>query len=109
MNSKNPIAVVGMSGLFPGADTLDLYWQNIINRVDAVREADENRWQIDPDIMVSQGFQTDRAYSKRCCLIPDFNFDPAGFALDKDLLSALDPLHHMVLHVGRKATKLASP
>jgi len=103
MNPQNPIAVVGMAGLFPGAVNLDLFWQNIINKVYAVGEADVNRWQLDPDSMVSQGFRTDRAYSRHCCLIPDFKFDPTGFALDNDLISALDPLHHIALHVGREA------
>ncbi len=103
MNPQKPIAVVGMAGLFPGAVNLDLFWQNIINKIDAVCEADVDRWQVDPDSMVSQGLQIDRAYSKHCCLIPDFKFDPAGLALDKDLAAALDPLHHIVLHVGREA------
>ena len=34
MNPKNPIAVVGMAGLFPGAVDLDKFWKNIINKVD---------------------------------------------------------------------------
>ncbi|UCD79375.1 MAG: hypothetical protein JSW26_28925 [Desulfobacterales bacterium] len=103
MNPKNPIAVVGMAGLFPGAVNLDLFWQNIINKVDAVGEADANRWQVDPGSMVSRGFQPDKAYSKYCCLLPDFIFDPSGLALDEGLITALDPLYHVVLHVGREA------
>jgi len=103
MDPKNPIAVVGMAGLFPGAASLEVFWQNIINKVAAVSEADAHRWQIEPDSMVSQGFQTDRAYSKHCCLLPRLQFDPTGLALDHDLVSALDPLHQIVLHVGREA------
>jgi len=38
MNNKSPIAVVGMAGLFPGAPDLDIFWQNIINKVEATRE-----------------------------------------------------------------------
>jgi len=103
MNLKNPIAVVGMAGLFPGADNLDLFWQNITNKVEAVGIAGANRWQVDPDSMTSQGFQIDRAYSRHCCLISDFNFDPSELALDEDLIRALDPLYHIILHVGRQA------
>ncbi|MBT8364866.1 MAG: polyketide synthase, partial [Deltaproteobacteria bacterium] len=92
-----------MAGLFPAADNLDRFWQNIINRIDATGEVSTDRWNVDPDSMVSPQLQPDKAYSKRCCLIKDFEFDPAGFDLDKDLVSALDPLYHIVLHVGRQA------
>ena len=103
MNPDNPIAVVGMAGLFPGADSLDIFWQNIINRVDATAEVHPDRWDVDPDSMVAPVPQPDKAYSKRCCQITDFKFDPSGIDLDTNLLSALDPLYQMVLHVGRQA------
>jgi acyl transferase domain-containing protein len=102
MNPNNPIAVVGMAGLFPGAGNLDKFWQNIVNRVDATAEVRPERWNVDPDSMVSPDPQPDKAYSKRCCLITDFEFDPSDIDLDKSLLSALDPLYHVVLHVGRE-------
>ncbi|CAB1057467.1 omega-3 polyunsaturated fatty acid synthase subunit, PfaB / omega-3 polyunsaturated fatty acid synthase subunit, PfaC [Olavius sp. associated proteobacterium Delta 1] len=102
MNPNKPIAVVGMAGLFPGAGNLDIFWQNIINRVDATAEVRPDRWNVDPDSMVSADPQPDKAYSKRCCLMTDFEFDPSGIDLDKNLVSALDPLYHVVLHVGRE-------
>ena len=102
MNPNNPIAVVGMAGLFPGAGNLDIFWQNIINRVDATGEVRPDRWNVDPDSMFSPDPQPDKAYSKRCCLMTDFKFDPSDIDLDKDLVSALDPLYHVVLHVGRE-------
>jgi len=33
------IAVVGMSCMFPGADTLSQYWQNIVGKKDCISEA----------------------------------------------------------------------
>ena len=48
MNEKTPIAVVGMAGAFPGALTLERYWQNIVDRKDAVSEIPEDRWNIVP-------------------------------------------------------------
>jgi len=103
MNQKNPIAVVGMAGLFPGAGDIDIFWQNIVNRVDASGEAGPDRWFVDPDSMYQPEPQLDKAYSKRCCLITDFEFDPAGIDIDKNLVAALDPLYHIILHVGREA------
>ena len=103
MNAKDPIAVVGMAGLFPGAGDIDNFWQNILNGVDACGEVHPDRWGVDPDAMHQPDLQPDKAYSKRCHLISDFQFDPSGFGIDPDLLLSLDPLYHIVLQVGRKA------
>ncbi len=103
MNQHPPIAIVGMAGLFPGAADLAGFWQNIINRVSAVVEVRQMRWSVKPDSMYQPGIQADKAYSKRCCLINDFEFDPTGIDLDPDLLAGLDPLYHIVLHCGREA------
>ncbi|MDX2441412.1 MAG: beta-ketoacyl synthase N-terminal-like domain-containing protein, partial [Desulfobacterales bacterium] len=103
MNKKSPIAVVGMAGLFPAAPDLDIFWQNIINKVEATREVPEDRWIVDPDLMVHPDPMPDKALSRRCCLINDFQFDPEGIDIDKELLNELDPLYHLVLHTGRAA------
>jgi acyl transferase domain-containing protein len=108
MNNKPPIAVVGMAGLFPGAPDLDTFWQNIINKVEATREVPKNRWIVDPDLMYHPDPMPDKALSRRCCLINDFQFDPEGIDIDKDLLNELDPLYHLVLHTGRAADASSS-
>jgi len=103
MKKRMPIAVVGMAGLFPGAPDLDMFWQNIINKVDSCGEVPARRWIVAPDSIYAPEPEPDKTFSKRACLIRDFKFDPQGLDLDQDLLQALDPLHQMVLHAGRKA------
>ncbi len=103
MPKKNPIAVVGMAGLFPGASDLNTFWQNIVDKVDTACEVPRGRWIAEPDFMVHPEPMPDKAFSKQACLINDFKFDPQGIDLDKDLLNALDPLHQMALHTGREA------
>ncbi len=103
MNQHPPIAVVGMAGLFPGAANLEAFWHNIINRVSAVVDVSQERWSLNPEAIYQPGIHADKAYSKRSCLINDFYFDPAGIDIDPDLLAALDPLYHIVLHCGREA------
>ncbi|MYV56232.1 beta-ketoacyl synthase N-terminal-like domain-containing protein, partial [Streptomyces sp. SID3212] len=39
-----PIAVIGMAGRFPGADSLDAFWENLRTGRRAVREVPEDRW-----------------------------------------------------------------
>ncbi len=103
MKQKIPIAVVGMAGLFPGASDLNVFWQNMIRRQDAVCEVPEDRWIVPPDAMIYPAPMRDKALSKRACLIRDFRFDPKGFDMDPNILKELDPLYHIVLHTGREA------
>ncbi len=103
MSVDTPIAVVGVSGLFPGAFDVPTLWANILAKRDATAEVPRGRWIAPPEAMVSPELQPDKAYSARCCLLPEFEFDPRGLDLDPALLSVLDPLHHVVLHAGRQA------
>ena len=105
MSQKKPIAVVGMAGLFPGAGNIEIFWQNILNGVDACSEVGPDRWGVAPDTMYHPEPQPDKAYSRRCSLITDFKFNPAGLDIDPNLLAALDPLYHIVLNVGQEAIK----
>ena len=102
MNSNQPIAIVGMSGIFPAALDLDTFWQNILDKVDATREVVRGRWIVEPEAIYDPEPKADKAYSKRACLVEGFEFDGEGFDLDRDLLKALDPMHQMALHVGRQ-------
>ncbi|CAM4230542.1 hypothetical protein BOTU111921_18285 [Bordetella tumbae] len=42
-----PIAVIGMSGRFPGAPDVNAFWDNLINNRDCIVEIPENRWNLD--------------------------------------------------------------
>src|SRR5262245_39576840 len=45
--SAEPIAIVGMQCLYPGAASLEHYWRNIVRGVEAVREVPPARWRPD--------------------------------------------------------------
>ena len=55
MRNQPPIAIVGISGLFPGAPDLETYWRNIVNRVDTTARVPAERWIVDPRVMVDSG------------------------------------------------------
>jgi acyl transferase domain-containing protein len=56
-----PIAVVGMSGLFPGALDVSGLWANILEKRDATAEVRPDRWIAPPESMVSAELQPDKA------------------------------------------------
>ena len=72
----SPIAIVGMSCLFPGAPDLDAYWRNILNKVDAVTEPPEAAW--DPAVYHDPEFNDeDKTYCKHGGYIGEHaRFDP---------------------------------
>ena len=103
MNHRISIAVVGMSGLFPGASDLNQFWGNILQKIDTTAEIPPDRWIIKPEFICDSDLLPDKAISKRACLIQNFNFNAEGIELNPALLDALDPLHRIVLHIGRQA------
>ena len=103
ISRSTPIAVVGMAGLFPKAPDLDVFWQNILNRTDAFGDVNLERWRIAPREMYDRIPQPDKAYSRRCSLINDLQFDSSGIDIDPNLVAELDPLYHIVLKVGKDA------
>ncbi|MBU1712702.1 MAG: type I polyketide synthase, partial [Proteobacteria bacterium] len=103
MKNKNPIAVVGIAGLFPGSMDINSFWHNIVNKIDTTSEIPEDRWKVPSAFMYEKIFRQDKTYSKRACLINNFRFDPTGIDIDKNILEELDPLYQFVLHAGREA------
>lgn len=103
MKSSPPIAVVGISCIFPGAPDIDTFWQNIINRVEAIKPVPEHRWIVHPESIYRAAYTTDSACSKHAGLIDEFSPDFNGIDLDPDLIDAMDPLYSLVLAAGRDA------
>ena len=102
-HTADNIAITGVSGIFPGAQTIDRFTRNIMAGFEAIVDVPDYRWIIPPERVVSTDYLPDKACSGRAGLVQDFTFDPAELSIDQDLASALDPVHQMVLHAGREA------
>ena len=97
------IAIVGMAGLFPKANDLTAFWDNMVNGVGAFAPVGKERWGVEPDAVYSTTPAPDKAYSRIACLLDSIDYDFNGLDIDKKLVRALDPLFHVVLHTGRQA------
>ncbi|HWK90506.1 MAG TPA: beta-ketoacyl synthase N-terminal-like domain-containing protein, partial [Longimicrobium sp.] len=89
------VAVIGMSGRFPGADTLDAFWQNLRNGVESIRffTADE---------LAAAG--TPRTLLANPDFVPAFGaladvetFDAGFFGYSPREAEALEPAHRLFL------------
>ncbi|MBI4061219.1 MAG: type I polyketide synthase [Elusimicrobia bacterium] len=99
-----PIAIVGLGGIFPDAPTPARFWENLAARRCAAREVPAGRWAIPPDSAFDPAKgAADKVYSKKACFVSDFVFDPGGLALDAQWALSLDPAFHLALHAAREA------
>lgn len=96
-NTNGAIAVIGMSGQFPKADTLTEFWENLKSGVNCIEEVPKARWDMDkyfdPDI---------KAEGKTCSrwmgvLENADKFDPLFFNISPAEAEIMDPQQRLFL------------
>ena len=97
------IAVVGAAGVFPGALDLSQFWNNIALARSAIHPVTPERWPVAPETILDPTGKPDKARSLSAGWIEDFAFDAAAFDIAPEILTGLDPMHHLVLETGRTA------
>ncbi len=98
--ARNPIAIVGMSGLFPKAKNYREYWQNIVDGVDCTEEVPASRWSLDDYYDADHG-AADKTYSRRGAFLPDVDFDPLEFGVPPNQLEVTSTMQTLSLGVAR--------
>ena len=100
--SNRPIAIVGMSALFPDAPNLHQYWDNIINRIDSIIDVPKSRWNIE-DYYDVDSEAPDKTYCRRGGFIPDIDFNPMEFGIPPNILEVTDVTQLLGLLVAKSA------
>ncbi|WP_330181273.1 acyltransferase domain-containing protein [Nocardia sp. NBC_01503] len=98
--ARDPIAIVGMSGLLPKARDHREYWQNIVDGVDCTEEVPSSRWSLD-DYYDADRSVPDKTYSRRGAFLPDVDFDPLEFGLPPNQLEVTSTMQTLSLGVAR--------
>ncbi|WP_405596977.1 hypothetical protein OG741_12350 [Streptomyces sp. NBC_01410] len=96
-------AIVGLSCLFPGAETPAEFWQNLRTGADSRKEGGEEVF--GPALDARDTDPQHGIYCSRGGFITDFDFDPSGYLLDPGHLAGLDRIFHWSLHVAREALR----
>ncbi len=92
-NFPEPIAIVGMGGVFPGASSLEDFWRLIEAGRDACRAVPAGRWLLDAQANQGQIPGTpDSVLTDRGCFIED-----------PTLAGELDPMFQLLLRAGQAA------
>ncbi len=100
--SRIPVAIIGISAIFPGAHNVNEYWENIIKKIDSITDVPEDRWKIE-DYYDPDPNAPDKVYSKRGGFIPDVDFDPLEFGLPPNILEVTDIAQLLALVAARDA------
>ena len=98
--ARDPIAIVGMSGLLPRAHNHVQFWQNIVDGVDCIEEVPPSRWKLD-DYYDADPAAPDKTYSRRGAFLPDVDFDPLEFGLPPNQLEVTSTMQTLSLGVAR--------
>ncbi|WP_346139957.1 beta-ketoacyl synthase N-terminal-like domain-containing protein, partial [Streptomyces virens] len=102
--ARDPIAIVGLSALYPKARNLREYWSNVVAAADCTTEVPATHWDVeefyDPDPAAP-----DKTYAKRGGFIPDVPFNPLEFGLPPNTLEVTDVLQLLSLVVTRDLLK----
>ncbi|HXV77905.1 MAG TPA: SDR family NAD(P)-dependent oxidoreductase, partial [Candidatus Polarisedimenticolaceae bacterium] len=97
-----PIAIVGIACLFPGAASLDRFWRNILDGVDTIRDVPEERWRRD-QFYHEQRRTPDHLYATRGAFLEPIRFDPLRYMIPPATLASVEPAQLLSLEVTRRA------
>lgn len=93
---REPIAIVGMGAVFPGAPDLATYWKNLTSGVDAITDLPATR--IEPALAAANGFTCTRGG-----FLTDTSFDPIAFGIMPVAAATAEPDQLLALKVAAAA------
>ena len=102
--AQSPIAIVGMSCLFPGASSLREYWANVRDGVDAITDVPASHWAVG-DYFDADPKAPDMTYGRRGGFLDAVDFDPMGFGISPRDLEATDSTQLLGMYVAREALR----
>ena len=98
--SEEPIAIVGASCRFPGADGLEAYWRLLIGGGDAVTAVDSQRWSTRL-YYHPRRTELGKSYSWAAGLIDGMDlFEPAFFGISPREAAQMDPQQRLMLELA---------
>jgi acyl transferase domain-containing protein/NAD(P)H-dependent flavin oxidoreductase YrpB (nitropropane dioxygenase family)/NAD(P)-dependent dehydrogenase (short-subunit alcohol dehydrogenase family) len=96
------VAIVGMACLLPKARNLQTYWENILNKVDAITEVPKDRWDWER-YYNSDRRARDQVYSRWGGFLEEIAFDPTRYGIPPNALRSIEPIQLLTLEMVRAA------
>ncbi|WP_438490158.1 SDR family NAD(P)-dependent oxidoreductase [Streptomyces sp. S186] len=98
--AHDPIAIVGIAGMFPKARDVQEFWDNIVAGRDCSEEVPEAWWSTD-DHYDPDPFAEDRTYCRRGGFLAPVVFDPREFGMPPNSIDSVGLVQLLSLMVAR--------
>lgn len=98
--ARDPIAIVGLSALYPKSPDVRAFWDNVVSAADCIEDVPETHWSV-AEHYDADPSAPDKTYSKRGGFIPPVPFNPLEFGLPPNTLEVTDVLQLLSLVVAR--------
>ncbi|MEU5796218.1 SDR family NAD(P)-dependent oxidoreductase [Streptomyces sp. NPDC047813] len=106
-DADEPIAVIGISGRYPQADTLEEFWHNLAEGRDCVTEVPADRWDADA-LFDADPAAPGRSYSRWGGFLSDVDsFDSLFFQIAPKQARTMDPQERLFLQTAWSALENA--
>src|SRR5579864_1414807 len=102
--AREPIAIIGMAGRFPGgANTVESFWELMRDRVDAITEVPQSRWDVNA-YYDSDPEAPGKMYTRHGGFLGDIlGFDADFFGISPREAANMDPQQRLLLEVSWEA------
>ncbi|MBV9389117.1 MAG: PfaB family protein [Chroococcidiopsidaceae cyanobacterium CP_BM_ER_R8_30] len=101
------IAIIGLSCLFPEAQTPEQFWQNLIAQKDSISLATEEQMGVEPEIFYDpvkgKTGETGKYYCMKGGYIKKFKFEADGYRFPAEFIEGLDNIYKWSLYVSKQA------
>src|SRR5512132_4155922 len=100
---SSPLAIVGISCLFPKADDLQAYWANIKNGVNAITPVPAGSHWNAADYFDADPKSPDRTYARSGGFLSPVNFNPMEFGMAPKDIEATDTSQLLSMVAAQRA------
>ncbi|MBT6489002.1 MAG: acyltransferase domain-containing protein, partial [Deltaproteobacteria bacterium] len=106
-SKHKPIAVVGVSALFPGSSSAGGFWGDILAGTDMVKDIPNSHWLIE-DYYDKDQSAKDKTYGRRGAFLDDVSFNPLEFGVPPSIVPATDTAQLLALIVAQQVLQDAT-
>ncbi len=104
---QHPIAIVGVSALFPGSTDATGFWSDILQGKDLLTDVPPSHWRIE-DYYDANPAAPDKTYAKRGGFLKPIDFDALGWGIPPQTLPATDTAQLLALVLAQSVLQDAA-
>ncbi|HEV7854220.1 MAG TPA: beta-ketoacyl synthase N-terminal-like domain-containing protein, partial [Mycobacterium sp.] len=105
--NRQPIAVVGVSALFPGSTDDAGFWRDILAGSDLIRDVPESHWLLE-DFYDEDPAAPDKTYARRGSFLDPIDFDALGWGVPPSTIPATDTAQLLALVLAQQVLQDAA-